>query len=550
MDEGICQEHKADEKTLKSLTQEYWETFESGKLKPRLERYVDDLLNEEMCWANDSPLPDNRSRLPQQEYQLLAMLVGFSVEPLLQTVWAYEPQQVLLLLNQAYGDLEEGGMRGEDFGEMVKSLIQDHLSVKKPLKRKPQVDCEIVNADPASVFRRLREKVSVTEGVIIDITGAKKSMVAGAFLYAAYANVPVSYVDFDDDAYDPERGRPYGYKCRIGSLSNPYQAFALRDWELVRELYNQYNFRAARTLLVGRDGSGSVGTILATARIYLPEMEEPMNRLGRMLYCYELWESGEFNAAQVEANTINQEGWNTEFPNTVTDLGGSWFSFSGGEISQSVSSFYDDTPELRAYVYDEIKRVERLIYLNEDCNSAFLRVAGVNEVLMIARVVKLVSNQVDKRSLLSALDRETPGAYSVYEALLKPDNSTIEIGRERRTKDLSFRSAPQLSVALPRRMSEWWQQNHHFKDFRDKDSIDVRGWEHFLRIRNKLTHTHLTVPPYLAEDALRFVTANFEDFLGYSMELLSLCAEDLKWSQLCQRCGLADLLPPSLKEDK
>jgi hypothetical protein len=375
-------------------------------------------------------------------------------------------------------------------------------------------------------------------------------MVAGAFLYAAYANVPVSYVDFDDDAYDPSRGRPYGYKCRIGHLNNPYQAFALRDWERVRELYKQYNFCAARTLLVGRDGSGGAGTMLKTARTYLPEMEEPMNRLGRILNCYELWESGDFNEAKVEADIIEREGWNKEFPNAVIDLGGRWFSFSGAEISRFVSSFYDDTPELKTYIYDEIKRVERLIHVNEDCNSAFLRAAGLSEVLMIARVVSLVKTQAEKNLLLTALDRETPGAYSVYEALLKPDNSTIEIGRDRRTNDLSFKGAPRLSVALPRRMSEWWQQTYYFKDFRDKDANDVKGWQYFLRIRNKLTHTHLTIPSYLAQDALCFVTSNFEDFLGYSMESLGLHAEKMRWSQLCRGCGLADLLPPSLKEDK
>jgi hypothetical protein len=99
-------------------------------------------------------------------------------------------------------------------------------------------------------------------------------------------------------------------------------------------------------------------------------------------------------------------------------------------------------------------------------------------------------------------------------------------------------------------MTDWWNRTSHFKDYTDASSNPKKGWQRFLDTRNKLTHTHLTVPPYLAEDALHFVTANFEDFLSHPMESLGLCAEALKWSQLCQRCGLADLLPPSLKEDK
>ena len=524
MDDRICRAHLVDEKTLRGLTENYWDTFESRPPKSRLESYINDqskkeggLLNKEMCWAKDHPLPDG-SRLPQREYQLLVMLVGFSVEPLLQTVWAYEPQQVLLLLNRSYGDSYEGGSSGQDFGEMVKSLIQDHLTVQKPLKSRPEVICEIVSPDPASVFRKLREKVMRTDGVIIDITGAKKSMVAGAFLYAAYANVPVSYVDFDDDAYDPERGRPYGYKCRIGSLNNPYQAFALRDWERVRQLYNQYNFRAARALLIGHDGSGGLGTIRKTDEDYSLGMKEPICRLERMLYCYELWESGDFNSAKLEADTIKQEAWNTEFPSVVTELGGRWFSFSEGEISQSVSSFYDDTLDLRIYVYDELKRVDRLIH--EDCNSAFLRAAGVSEVLMVARIVRAENNLANKQTLLSRYDLRTPTAKETYE---HHSNSG---------------------------MTDWWNQTSYFKDYTDAAGNPKKGWERFLDTRNKLTHTHLTVPSYLAEDALYFVTANFEDFLGGSVESLGLCAKNLKWSQLCQRCGLAELLPPSLKEDK
>jgi hypothetical protein len=545
MDEDLCQKHKVDEKTLKSETKDYWDSFEVADLKSRFERYIADLLNKEMCWATDSPLSNGHSRVPQQECRLLVMLVGFSVEPLLQTVWAYEPQQVLLLLNQAYGDLdEEGGMRGEDFGEMVKSLIQDHLSVKKPLKLRPEIDCEVVNADPAAVFRKLREKVHTTDGVIIDITGAKKSMVAGAFLYAAYANVPVSYVDFDDDAYDPERGRPYGYKCRIGSLSNPYQAFALRDWERVRELYNQYNFRAARALLVGCDGSGGVGTILATARSYLPEMEEPICKLGRMLYCYELWESGDFNAAKSVADTISKEKWNRDFPNAITDLGGKWFAVSGGAFTH-LSQFYDDTPLLRTYVYDELKRAQRLIYLNEDYRSAFLRAAGLSEVLMIARLVRSVSNMSNKPSLLTALDEVTPGAKSVYEAILglpSPKKGIVVSRRRNGKTSVGFSDSPTIPLSLPASMTTWWSKTKYFSN--------ADGWEDFLEMRNKMTHTYLAVQSDTAKDAVRYAIANIRDFLGHSIHSLHLCATALKWSQLCQRCGLADLLPPSLKEDK
>jgi hypothetical protein len=530
-----------DEYELRNLTQKYWEKGDHRNREPHLEWYINNLLPHELDWACKNPVDANQQRLPThaKPCKLLVLLVGFSVEPLLQAIWAYEPENILLLLNKQYGDPADGGKRGADFGGMVKRLIENHLATKTSQICRPVVDWEVVDAGPVPVFQKLLEKVTATEGVVIDITGAKKSMVAGAFLYAAYANVDVSYVDFDDDAYDPEKGRPYGYACRIGHLSNPYHAFALRDWERVRELYRQYNFRAVREMLVGHDGKEGPGTILNTVQFYMPAMLEPARKLVRMSYCYELWDSGAFNEAKDKADAIAREGWNRVFPSAVTRLGGQWFAISGGTFTSGLTGFYDDTPEFRTYVYDELKRVERLIYLNEDYRSAFLRVAGINEVLMLARVVRLVADPADKASLLSPLQERTPEAKKVFEALCKPDGSTIEIGRG---KFISFRDAPEISVSLPQTMNPWWQRTRHFRS--------SQGWDDFLIKRNELAHKYFTVPVDWAKDALNFVTYNFEDFLDHSVDSLGFCAEALRWSELCERCGLKDLLPPNLKEDK
>ena len=37
----------------------------------------------------------------------------------------------------------------------------------------------------------------------------------------------------------------YGYTCRIGKIADPYEAFRLRDWERVSQLYERYDFRDA-----------------------------------------------------------------------------------------------------------------------------------------------------------------------------------------------------------------------------------------------------------------------------------------------------------------
>lgn len=134
-----------------------------------------------------------------------------------------------------YLSLTPGGLKNEyallgwkEYGEQVRSavahLIRQHWFYAEPKRhlQPPNIDCEPIGAaTPPHVFQALLKHLYGDSNVIVDITGAKKSMVAGAFLYAAFANVPVSYVDFDDDKFNPEHAKPYGYACRIGRLVNP-----------------------------------------------------------------------------------------------------------------------------------------------------------------------------------------------------------------------------------------------------------------------------------------------------------------------------------------
>ncbi len=532
-----------DEKKLRDLTRNYWDQIDHKQPKTHLKNYVAELLPAEMDWAETHPLEDGKTRLHKPDPSdnlLLVMLVGFSIEPLLQTVYAYNPSRVLLLLNEQYGSLEDGGgVGGINWGRMVKELI-------KEVKRDVKIEFKVIKEpEPKSIFDTFREQIGEeAENVVIDITGGKKNMMAGAFLYAAYANIKVSYVDFDDEAYDPEERRPYGYRCRIGLLQNPYQTFALRNWEQVRALYNRYNFRAARELLVGPDGNGGAGTILEAAREYLPDQIEPIQKLVKMLRCYEFWDNAEFQEAKTIADDIENHGCNFEFPTAIKMLGGQWYRI------------FDNTPKFRAYVYDEFKRIERL-HKNENYRSTFLRAGGLNEMIMVARLVRLVIGQ-EKNNLLDALDNdenETPGINSIFSALCKSMGTDIKITSSRRPENsrggpfyVTFRGAPEISLSLPSKMTSWWQETNYFKDETDKV-----GWKKFLNKRNNIAHTYDTVESEMAKDALNFVQANFEDFLGNKpMDSLGFSAEVLPWSKLCDSAhiGLSLYLPPSLRSDE
>lgn len=522
-----------DERDLQDLTREYWGKLDPRSLTGHLDWYIANLLPHEMQWASEHPV-DGMPRLhpPKESCKLLVLLVGLSIEPLLQAVWFYEPEHVLLLLNEQYGDLTNGGQRGADLGGRVRQLITEHLAIRKPLPVTPQIECKVVVAGPVPVFRKLLDKVNTTQGVVVDITGAKKSMMAGAFLYAAYANADVSYVDSDDDAFDPEKRRPYGYACRIDQLSNPYQAFALRDWERVRELYSRYKFRDARQLLVGKDSKGGSNTIMATMSEYLPDSKVAIEMLAEVLRCYELWDAGLYNEAAEQARKI--DGFQP--PTAVTCLGGKWFWTGQARFEGGLPDFYKDTPEFRVYVCDELARIGRLVEFNHDYRSAFLRAGSLNEVVMLARLVKLVSSDLQKDELVKALQGQTPGAYSVFDNLKKSVGHTFQIGPSIEGGDICLRGAPEIVVTITEQM-DWWRAIHLFGG--------QGSWRHFINRRNDLAHKYFSPPREWARDALNFVRTNIENLWEAEMGK-TVKTEALHWSELCKLAGLEQYLTPNL----
>jgi hypothetical protein len=523
------------EQTLKTASEAYWdETIGEEPLVEQMYRYVckarpglegRGLLQAELDWAKE------HDQIQVHSCETLVLLVGFSPEPLLQSVCVYQPKKVILVLNQWYGE-EEGIVFAQHFQEGIEYLEQKHLIDPLP---------EFINDpgyvlpqdDPASVFQTLVGALHDVSDAVIDITGGKKSMVAGAFLYAAYAGIPISYVDFDE--YHPEKRRPYGHSCRIGEITSPYRQFALREWEQVRASYTDYKFREAQKTLEKMwpqvkgyfpdDADGYVQTMLDVFR------------------CYEAWDAGDYNEAHAKAQKIPS----FTPPDAVITWNGKWVTISGDEFN-SVPRFYEDSDRFRAYVCDELARIRRLIDCSEDYLSAFLRSGGLNEIVMVARLVRLAGNPSDRNALLAALDQEaTPTASSVFKALLnlgkdKKPKRQPEINIK---KDLHFpggRNIPQFTIKNSTPMSLWWTNTATM--FNAKD-----GWQTFLDERNDLTHQYYSPPPKWAEDALAFVKANFEDFLGHPVDDLNINTEAIKWAELCRLSGMNRYLPSNLRKE-
>jgi hypothetical protein len=512
---------------IKRATIGYWDHSQGTRIDNALKHYICEgcswldgksLLQAELAYARD------KQRLVDAPCETLVMLVGFSLEPLLQSVCVYKPQKVVLLLNQE-------GYGNEDWHVFARHVTEaiGHLKAKDLIEQLPHFMGEhphdkpgypIVDK-PEAVFRKLVDALHEETDVVIDITGGKKSMGSGAYMYAAFAGARISYVDFDQ--YDPEKRRPYGYSCKIGELANPYQTFALREWERVRALYGQYQFQEARKVL---------NSLLPTIKDAIPDAEQPISKLAAFLDYYEKWDSGDYQAAKGAASALKT----FEQPSAVMTLGEQWFEISGIGFTNKPKSLYGNLSALQAYVCDELARIRRLIRYNEDHRSAFLRAGGVNEILMLARVVRLVKDQKEIVSLLEPLEERTPKAAHVFKALLNPNKDCIEV-----KSDIGFWNAPDISIPRPEPMNPWWKGTKLFKA--------DNGWETFLTRRNDLIHKYFPVPREWAEDALQFVGANFVDFLGHPMADLNLRTSALPWPELCDLCGLSRFLPASLRKE-
>jgi len=520
-----------NENDLQHITQQYWE-YEAG-LDERLRWYIlrphEQLGNKSLLEAELAEA-ERRGNLKAKPCTTLVLLVGHSLEPLLQSVCIYKPEKIVLLLNEKPYPVGPGKRPkkwyayAEHFVEAVQILTEQHwphCTIEWDVEFPGETGYQgyPVEDNPDAVFQKLVEVLKDEQDVVIDVTGGKKSMVSGAYMYAAYAGTRISYVDFDE--YDPEYRRPYGYTCKIGDgLSNPYEAFALREWERVRSLYERYQFREAKQILDGE---------IRPAMAKWPQnATEAVDLLSNILLFYALWDSGNYR----EANELLDTLPSFKPPDAVTRLGPGWYEFQNDQVTHTPRHFYGTVRNVQVYVCDELARINRLIECNEDYRSAFLRAAGLNEVVLVARLVDYADSSIQPR-LLDVLDMETPSARKLFRSLA---NNTWNLSWRFLKDDTKSQFGNSLNVPLTKQMDNWWSNTSYQK------------WEDFLDYRNKLAHTYFSVPKKWAQDALAFVQANVEDFWG-PIANMKVHTEALPWPELCELTGVAAFLPPNLRKE-
>jgi len=562
---------------LRHDTVAYWEQQKprSGASKAeRIKWYIETLLPEELRQA------DEHNRLEYQPCHTLALLVGYSPEPLFQTIGVFQPQRVVLLLNQLYGS-QSGWRRGGEMkrwiDEWLTPLIGGQLDVfPRVIADWPEFAHQPEVAEqPGAVFRELCDHVldahKEGEPVIVDITGAKKSMTAGAFLFAAYADIPVSYVDFDE--YDQDKFRPFGFTCRIGPLDNPYKSLALHDWERVWHLYRTSHFRAAAHILsqildVMRTPVGQITQGELSPLLFRPEHVQAAEMLLDVLRFYEAWDDGDYHQAKELLPNLQKLIPAFSPPVAVTLLGDIWPRTDGTSNAEDAANqlqklhdnlighphnIFRSNKLLITYARDELARIKRLVKANEDNRSALLRAAGLDELLLKARLVRLW--HLGRISLSDWDERHLGTSRSLRDEELK--------GRLYR-KLIEYQSTKFMRRALQKGTHYFLGLNVSSREYRARPTSDVpaladyerdvglRG-ETLTELRNRAIHTYLYVSQLIADKALDLAEANLNDFeenwadlSGDTPSIEPKDVERLPWGKVSDLCGLG-FLPLTLQ---
>lgn len=578
-----------DQNQLRQLTRQAWEKNRG------VENYIKERLSSELRCAQNSNADDGLPRLEAVSKSVftLAMTVGTSLEPLLQLACVLKPQRIALILNKKYPN-RSGNSQGKYLQRLLVSLsdASDLPKTLRPNLNKEDITLHVLNSDtPTAVFQKLDEALNSPKSAppagsdfvnVVDVTGAKKTMIAGAFLYAAHSGLPIVYVDFDSDQYDEQWGRPYGFACKIREISNPYEAFALRDWERVRELVQGYNFSAARELVV--EIQEVMQQSLETGgqeSLYTESKIAAVGSLIKLLEVYELWDNGDYFQA-------NQKAAEARFPDSllpeaIFTLGDDWphadensdaadaaqallrahLQLKEGVASPS-ESIFNQPERLLSYIYDERDKIKRLVNQKEDYRSAYLRAAGLNEFLLKARMalswfkgdVKVKPRGDAWREVSSLGEME----HEVFRALVN-DASEWKF-----RKALRIQNGKRQMFEFSRgKLKKWMLMlkpnapalgNYPFNSGLDMTLMASNSHVPlFVKLRGEAIHTHLTIPKSVAEEALVLIQgaiAEFETnwFQRYFPEIR---LDEYKnctipnWAEICKALSL-DFLPPRLRD--
>lgn len=537
----------------------YWAFEPAGgneleKARARQARYLEEVLADEIEHA--------RARLDAVGTRggLLVLMLGWSVEPLLLSILAHRPSEVLVVHSCHYQTAADKPLNGRAWFRRFKELVEEMAetsaiegldgfvaprvtaSPDRPLGvDKPE---QVFDAIRRWVIPKLTGDPTLRGRIVIDITGAKKSMVTGAYLFATFARATITYVDFD--RYDPDYQRPYGFSCRFEPLESPEDGYHLDAW---RRAYQQYRHSAFGALIETLDGV--LGQMRRIEDLFGPADIDATERLREMARCFARWAEGDYKGALAAWEKAGSpEGM---LPSAVPPLA-NWpdavFGLVDGGLPRDLlmletgskdeckprlgGSIFNDPERLLTYARDEIEKVRRLVEYSDDYRSALLRAAGLNEVLLKYRVIE--------RWLARGVEIKREGQDVAFDDV---DQMAIEngiSGVSNAANFIKFLEGRELKAGgYKLRIPE-----AEGADESPAVTLTSRG---LARLRNKAVHFTLPVTEKLAREAhaRAELSVNKVDATGRKWSCRDFTPG---WDALCNACGIGFLPPLDPADDE
>lgn len=462
----------------------------------------------------------------------LVLLVGESLEPLMFSIGVWKPKNIILVLNRYYSENKSSSGKSKEVKEQIENVFSDFKPQVVDILDEEGEGCYLENDSPEKVFEYLYKNVKNFEDVVIDVTGGKKSMVVGAFFYAAYNDCKISYVDFDKEAYQVTLQRPLGYGSRITELQNPYALYSLKDWEQIKSLYNSYSFQSVMEILKNLRKQVS--------KSYNPEQLSSFEKLIDVIEMYNLWDAQDYTMAYKKAAEIKFD--KELLPEIVARHSDSWDycsqilnNFNERNVLQ-LSEELDDkiiTSLENAYVYilDEIKRIGRLYNDYNDYRAAFMKAAALSEFILTVVVCNL-----EKQKLIEVYDiTDLQVEINFIRHLTMADRIKIILlqnGRYFLKKPSNWHPGFKIKFKTP----------NMCETLRIQYSNILPNIKVVSLIRNNLIHGCFPVNRELCEKAIGSLQNNFNVFKNYSQLNRDVNCKIIPWSKLYDFCKLDKII--------
>jgi hypothetical protein len=414
----------------------------------------------------------DRQRLGATPPDLLLLTLGYSPEPILLAVAYHAPHQVLVLA--------ERGLKEDYLARFERLWDRYRTMLGQPPFRELRREMRTVRDRPGDLFQEVRRVVEVQRRnanprILLDITGAKKTMIAGAFLAAGYLDLDVSYVDFED--YDDLLRRPLPGTSRPGVLAHPLRVFRLREEERLAEAFDQRRYERAADLADSlQEMTRSDEVVKILGRVDASRQGKTFHALSRAAKAYALWANGFYRDA---AEALEQAG--LPLPPTVELLAKVWPSKDAThqdvvDVLREANVFANPSTAL-AYFLDVLVWNDEAMLARRP-RDAYLRLYGAMESVFSY----LFEAFVGRRPEVLEIDESRTTREDAIETLRKSSTAMLALlanGERRIQAEVTCRIArPFLEKVIYKRLS----------------------LGRFSDLRHKVVHWMAPVPRALVED--------------------------------------------------